>query len=126
MDFNFFWFIDFQFALQLNDIPTVGHSGFLTSYITAFRWMRHGGEVIQQGYNQVSDSNPLHFPLLFNGRWQYRGRPFKVATISKWVIILSGKELVEDLVSAPESVASLRQGVTEVRHHSPTLHITEI
>lgn len=39
---------------QLNAIPTVGHSGVLTSYITAIRWMSHGRDLILEGYKKVS------------------------------------------------------------------------
>ncbi len=42
--------IDFE---QLNAIPTVGYSGILTSYITAFKWTHHATELLQEGYNRV-------------------------------------------------------------------------
>jgi hypothetical protein len=42
--------------MQLNAIPTLGHSGVLTSYLTAVKWMFHGGALLQEGYTKVSQA----------------------------------------------------------------------
>ncbi len=39
---------------QLKSIPTVGPSGFLSSWMGAFRFMFHGREIIQEGYSKVA------------------------------------------------------------------------
>ncbi|KAJ3564007.1 hypothetical protein NP233_g8574 [Leucocoprinus birnbaumii] len=87
----------------LDAIPTVGHSSFITSYLTALRWTRHGDEILQEGYNK------------------YAGRPFKVATMSRWVVILSGKKLLDDMKTTPDEVISLRRAVVETMHIEYTL-----
>ncbi|KAJ3557279.1 hypothetical protein NP233_g11785 [Leucocoprinus birnbaumii] len=87
----------------LDAIPTVGHSWFITSYLTALRWTRHGDEILQEGYNK------------------YAGRPFKVATMSRWVVILSGKKLLDDMKTTPDEVISLRRAVVETMHIEYTL-----
>ncbi|KAF9453723.1 cytochrome P450 [Macrolepiota fuliginosa MF-IS2] len=79
----------------LNGIPTIGHSGILTSYITAIQYMSKGKELIQEGYNT------------------YPGRPFKVATISKWVVVLNGPQLVEDVRRAPDDILSFDDAIAE-------------
>lgn len=48
-------------CMKLNNIPTIGHSGPLTSYITAMEWMSRGGELIQEGYEKASITLKLIF-----------------------------------------------------------------
>ncbi|KAJ3561249.1 hypothetical protein NP233_g10308 [Leucocoprinus birnbaumii] len=79
----------------LNAIPTVGYSGILTSYITAFQWSTKGRDLIQEGYDK------------------YPGRAFKVATISKWVVVLNGPQHVDDVRKAPEDVLSFDIAIQE-------------
>lgn len=45
---------------------------------------------------------------------QYPGQAFKVATISEWVVMLSGKQHMEDTRKAPEDVVSFKQAIVEV------------
>ncbi|KAF9453724.1 cytochrome P450 [Macrolepiota fuliginosa MF-IS2] len=80
---------------QLNAIPTVGHSGMITSYITAKKWMSSGGELLHEGYNK------------------FQGRPFKIATISRWLVVLSGKHHVEEICKAPNDVLSFSEPAIE-------------
>ncbi|KAJ3556910.1 hypothetical protein NP233_g11872 [Leucocoprinus birnbaumii] len=80
----------------LNAIPTVGYSGILTSYITAFQWSTKGRDLIQEGYDK------------------YPGRAFKVATISKWVVVLNGPQHVDDVRKAPEDVLSFDIAIQEI------------
>ncbi|KAF5349586.1 hypothetical protein D9756_008948 [Leucocoprinus leucothites] len=93
----------FSVKSPLDTFPAVGHSSLITSYVTALRWTRHGDEILQEGYDK------------------YAGRPFKVATMSKWIVILSGKQLLEDMKKAPDEVVSLRQAVAETMHVEYTL-----
>ncbi|KXN92692.1 Ent-kaurene oxidase, partial [Leucoagaricus sp. SymC.cos] len=79
----------------LNAFPTVGHSGVLTSYITALKWHQHAGELIQEGYDK------------------FGGRPFKVATMSKWIVVFSGTKYVEHIRTAPINVLSFRAEIAE-------------
>ncbi|EKM83195.1 hypothetical protein AGABI1DRAFT_111666 [Agaricus bisporus var. burnettii JB137-S8] len=79
----------------LNAIPTVGYSGVLTSYITAIQYMVRGREIIQEGYNK------------------YPGRPFKIAAISRWVVVLNGPQLIDEVRQAPEDVLSFDLAIEE-------------
>lgn len=79
----------------LNAIPTVGYSGVFTSYITALQWSTKGRDLIQEGYNQ------------------YPGRAFKVASISRWVVVLNGPRHVEDIRKASEDVLSFDIAIQE-------------
>lgn len=47
--------------LQLNSIPTIGYSGVLTSYLTALKWITHGNELVQEGYDRVNN-----YPLVLD------------------------------------------------------------
>lgn len=87
----------------LNAIPTIGHAGVLTSYITAFKWFRHGGDMLQEGYDK------------------YPGRPFKLATVSRWIVVLGGSKHVDEIRKAPEDVLSFRQAVAETMQSRYTL-----
>ncbi|KAF9453721.1 cytochrome P450 [Macrolepiota fuliginosa MF-IS2] len=80
----------------LNAIPTVGYSGVLTSYITAFKWLANGTALLQEGYDK------------------YPNTPFKVAAVSKWVVVLSGKQHVDEIRKAPEEVLSLAGAAKEL------------
>ncbi|KXN83236.1 Ent-kaurene oxidase [Leucoagaricus sp. SymC.cos] len=79
----------------LNSIPTIGYSGVLSSYITAFKWLRSGGVLLQEGYDK------------------YPGQPFKVATMSRWIVILGGSKHLDELRKAPDNVLSFREAAAE-------------
>jgi cytochrome P450 len=79
----------------LNAIPTVGYSGVLASYITAVQYMVRGRELIQEGYDK------------------YPGRPFKIAAISRWVVVLNGPQLVDEVRRAPDDVLSFDLAIQE-------------
>lgn len=40
-------------SIQLSAIPTIGPSSFFTSYIGALRFVKHGKDMIQEGYDKV-------------------------------------------------------------------------
>jgi len=65
--------------------------------------MRHANELLQEGYDR------------------YPGQAFKVATISRWVVVLNGKQHMEDIRKAPEDVVSFRQAIAEVMQTKYTL-----
>ncbi|KXN83235.1 Ent-kaurene oxidase [Leucoagaricus sp. SymC.cos] len=81
--------------LPLSAIPTVGYSGVFTSYITALQWSTRGKDLIQEGYNK------------------YPGRIFKVASISRWVVVVNGPKLVDDVRKAPDDVLSFDLAIQE-------------
>ncbi|KXN83234.1 Ent-kaurene oxidase [Leucoagaricus sp. SymC.cos] len=79
----------------LNAIPTIGYSGVLTSYITAVQWLFKGLELLEEGYTRYPD------------------QPFKIAAMSKWVVVLSGKQSINDIRRAPDETLSLVEAIGE-------------
>ncbi|KAF5349477.1 hypothetical protein D9756_008934 [Leucocoprinus leucothites] len=79
----------------LNAIPTIGHSGVLSSYLTAFKWLRAGPQLVQEGYDR------------------YPNGVFKVATISKWIVILTGQKHLDELRKASDDILSFEGAVDE-------------
>lgn len=53
--------------------------------------------------------NPSHFAV------QYPNRVFKIAAISKWVIVFSGKQYIDDICRASDDVLSFTEAVEEVK-----------
>ncbi|KAF5349709.1 hypothetical protein D9756_008944 [Leucocoprinus leucothites] len=93
----------------LNAIPTIGHSGILLSYLTAMKWMARGADLLQEGYIK------------------FHGRPFKVATPTRWIVVLSGKKYVDDLCRASEDILSFNEPAIETTQgdytFGPRLHV---
>ncbi|KDR68413.1 hypothetical protein GALMADRAFT_78764 [Galerina marginata CBS 339.88] len=81
---------------QLRHIPTIGSSGILSSYFGAFKFFRHGREMIQEGYTK------------------YYGTAFKVPTISRWVVVVSGPQMLDDIRRATDDQLSFREAVAEL------------
>ncbi|KAI0001032.1 cytochrome P450 [Russula vinacea] len=72
----------------LDAIPTVGFSNPILSYFSALRFFFDGVGMLKEGYESSG-------PGLF-----------KVATFSKWMVMPTNFELVEDLGKAPDDVLS--------------------
>ncbi|KAF5356406.1 hypothetical protein D9758_009489 [Tetrapyrgos nigripes] len=71
---------------RLRLIPTVGPDGILTSYITVFKWISNANEVVNEGYRL------------------YPGGLFKIPTLNGWEVVISGRELLNDLRGASDQV----------------------
>lgn len=82
----------------LDSIPTIGPSGPLSSYIGAFQFMFRGRQMIQEGYER------------------YYGGYFKVPILDRWMVVVSGKKLSDELRSAPEDTFSLDQALVDMLH----------
>ncbi|TFK48297.1 cytochrome P450 [Heliocybe sulcata] len=82
----------------LDRIPAVGPAGPLTSYFGALLYMFRGKDMIQEGYER------------YYGGW------FKVPLIDRWMVVVSGKKLSEELRSAPDDVFSLDQALLDMLH----------
>ncbi|KAG5653878.1 hypothetical protein H0H81_009700 [Sphagnurus paluster] len=80
---------------KLGKIPTVGPTGIFSSYLGAYRFIYHGRDMIQEGYDQ------------------YRGSAFKIAGISKWLVFVRSREMIEELRKAPEDQASFQEAAAE-------------
>ncbi|KAG2005639.1 cytochrome P450 [Coprinopsis cinerea AmutBmut pab1-1] len=86
---------------KLRHIPTVGSDSFITSYISAWKFMVNGHQMIQEGYEK------------------YPGKTFKVPTLvtpNRWLIIVSGTKLVEDFRKATEEQLSFKNVAFELLH----------
>lgn len=79
----------------LNRIPTVGYSGVISSYLTAVKWITSGCDLVQQGYDR------------------YPNGVFKVATVSKWIVVLTGPKYLDELRKAPDEVLSFQEAVND-------------
>ncbi|KAF8913740.1 cytochrome P450 [Gymnopilus junonius] len=83
------------FDSYLRHIPTIGSDGVIFSYLDALKFYRHGHEMIHQGYTK------------------YYGRAFKVSMISRWVVIVTGPDMVNDIRQATDDQLSFRDAVAE-------------
>ncbi|OCH95707.1 cytochrome P450 [Obba rivulosa] len=72
----------------LHKIPTIGPSAPLLSYIGAFRFFYHAREMMQEGYTK------------------YKGSTFKVPLFDRWLVVVSGRTLIEELRRYPDDQAS--------------------
>ncbi|KAI0060665.1 cytochrome P450 [Artomyces pyxidatus] len=73
---------------QLHEIPTVGFSTPLLSYITAFRFISHAHSWVEEGYRK-------HKPGLF-----------KIAMLDHWHVFVTSRQLIEDITKAPDHILS--------------------
>ena len=51
---------------------------------------------------------------LMAGWVQYKGRPFKIATLSGWSVIISGPQMVDELCKAGDGKLSFTRGIDQV------------
>jgi len=80
---------------SLAKIPTIGPDGLFISYLGAFRWFINAKQMVQDGYDK------------------YKGSPFKVANISRWMVVVSGQKFVEELRNADDDVLSFLEAIVE-------------
>ncbi|OCH95708.1 cytochrome P450 [Obba rivulosa] len=76
----------------LHKIPTIGPSAPLLSYIGAYRFFHHAREILQEGYIT------------------YKASTFKVALFDRWLVVISGRELVEEIRRFPDDHVSFEKG----------------
>ena len=55
--------MQFNYFFQLPNVPTIGYTAPLLTYLSAMKYIIKGREMIQEGYNKVCI---LHFPLAQN------------------------------------------------------------
>ncbi|KAJ7579724.1 cytochrome P450 [Mycena floridula] len=67
---------------RLRNIPVVGPSGILSSYLGSLRYLKNARQIVHEGYKK------------------YPGRPFRIALLHKWQIVVSGADKIEDLCRA--------------------------
>ncbi|KAF7360042.1 hypothetical protein MVEN_00732000 [Mycena venus] len=77
-----------------NRIPVVnGSDGIISSYLTAFHFLRNAEEVLEQGYYQFPDG------------------VFRVPTLLRWDYVANGVARIAEVAAAPDDVLSFHQGI---------------
>ncbi|KAJ6567200.1 cytochrome P450 [Mycena vulgaris] len=89
------------YAPNLDSIPAVGPSGIFSSYVGAYRYLRYGKDMIQEGYEKY--------------------RVFRVPLIHRWDVIVSGSKLVEELRASKEEELSIREAFNEILQTNMTM-----
>ncbi|KAL0579192.1 hypothetical protein V5O48_002814 [Marasmius crinis-equi] len=81
---------------RLAGIPTLGPSGFLSSYLSAFKFVYHARDIIQEGYHK-------HY-----------GGAFKVPLLDHWLVVVCGPKMVEDVRKATDEQLSSAEAFAEM------------
>ncbi|KAJ7498529.1 cytochrome P450 [Mycena latifolia] len=88
---------------SLDHIPSAGSNGILSSYLTAFKFMVDAKSVLQTGYQK------------------YKNRAFKIPQIDRWIVIVTGSDMLDALRGAPEHVLSIEAAMTDLLSADYTL-----
>ncbi|KAK7686505.1 hypothetical protein QCA50_010103 [Cerrena zonata] len=87
-------FYRWRFA-NFYDIPTIGPSLPILSYLGAYRFLHDNRAMIKEGYER------------------FKGGVFKVAMLDRWLIIISGPDLIEEVRKLPDEQVSFAEAVDE-------------
>ncbi|KAI0073032.1 cytochrome P450 [Panus rudis PR-1116 ss-1] len=87
---------------SLYDIPTIGHSAPLLSFLSARKYVRHAREMLQEGYEK------------------YKGGVFKIATYERWLVVVNGPRMVDELRKLPDDQVSFFDASEDIVHLSYT------
>ncbi|KIJ46006.1 hypothetical protein M422DRAFT_59646 [Sphaerobolus stellatus SS14] len=71
---------------EFETIPAIGKTGILSSYIEAIRLMKGGRDMLQEGYDKF-----------------YPG-PFRVPTLTGWIVFVTSPQTIEELGKASEDL----------------------
>ncbi|KAJ7123072.1 cytochrome P450 [Mycena epipterygia] len=88
---------------SLDHIPSAGGRGILSAYVTAFKFMVDAGSVLQSGYEN------------------YTNGVFKIPQIDRWIVIVTGSDMLDALRSAPENILSMEAAMTDLLSADYTL-----
>ncbi|KAF8581004.1 cytochrome P450 [Ramaria rubella] len=77
----------------LDAIPSLGRTGFLTSYIDALYFLKNGREIIQQGYD--------------------KGSIFRFPELNRWHVAVAGPQLTEELRKAADDELSFSEAIKD-------------
>ncbi|KAF8220171.1 cytochrome P450 [Tricholoma matsutake] len=97
------YLISYWRGRPLDHIPTVGSSSHLLSFIGAVEYLFNGPAMTQRGYDQ------------------HRYSIFKLPTFGRWMVVVAGSKLIDELRKVPEDVLSFNDAVDEDLHISYTL-----
>ncbi|KAF8590869.1 hypothetical protein K439DRAFT_1328502, partial [Ramaria rubella] len=78
-------------------IPSVGRTGFFTSYIDAIYFLKNGKEVIRKGYDK------------------YQPGVFRFPEFNHWHVVVAGPQLTEELRKAQDDEFSGIEATKDIR-----------
>ncbi|KAF8844252.1 cytochrome P450 [Paxillus ammoniavirescens] len=81
--------------IRLDAIPTVGSSTWLGSWLAGIQFFTKAADVVREGYAK------------------HKGRPFKVARMYRWMVVVSGPQFVEDMRKASDKELSFMEASNE-------------
>ncbi|KAI6042742.1 cytochrome P450 [Pisolithus marmoratus] len=79
---------------KLDHIPSVGYSSWFGSYISAFKYVRNAAEILQEGYAK------------------HKEKPFKVATLNRWIVVI-GRNHLQDIKKSPDDELSFTEAAID-------------
>ncbi|KAI9571035.1 cytochrome P450 [Boletus coccyginus] len=80
---------------NLDGIPTVGSGRWLGSWWSGHKFQTNAIEVIDEGYEK------------------YKSAPFKVADRYRWIVVLGGRQHIDELRKAPDDVLSFLDAASD-------------
>lgn len=80
---------------SLPHIPAIGPTTPILSLYGAIQFLTKGHEMITEGYKK------------------YKGKPYKVAQLFRWHVIVSGPKLIDELRKAPDDVLSFDEATAD-------------
>ncbi|KAG0704373.1 cytochrome P450 [Suillus ampliporus] len=104
---------------ELDAIPALGPSGALSSWFGAVRFISDAPAMVQEGYQK------------------YKGGMFRVPLIDRWVVVVTGPRLVEELRKVPDDELSFDHAMrdllqvkytfgTDAQEYPYHVHVTRI
>ncbi|KAH6918279.1 cytochrome P450 [Coprinopsis sp. MPI-PUGE-AT-0042] len=85
------WYAFTSTRSKLSAIPTVGSDSFILAYLSAWKFLFSGRDLIQEGYEK------------------YPGGIFKVATLetgSRWLVVVNSQKFIQEIKDAKDEVLS--------------------
>ncbi|KAF9235145.1 cytochrome P450 [Melanogaster broomeanus] len=83
---------------KLDAIPTVGSSTWLGSWWAGIRFLTNAADIIQEGYEK------------------HKAAPFKVANLNRWMVIVSGRQFLEDICKCRDDELSALEATNDVNN----------
>lgn len=80
---------------KLQHLPTIGPLGIFGSYIGAYNLLFDTHDMIQDGYDK------------------YFGAAFKIPLISRWAIVITGPEMIEEVRMASDDELSFNEAISD-------------
>ncbi|KAL0057529.1 hypothetical protein AAF712_015832 [Marasmius tenuissimus] len=102
-----------DYRVKLSAIPTYGNDGLFSSYSSALEFVKHGTKVVQEGYKKVRTVSSA--ALTCNGleltvdTAQYPNQAFKIAMLDRYLVVITGKEMIEDLRKSGDEDLSISE-----------------